>query len=93
MTSFFWSTLLLAATGATSATARKEFIHDVILFGVPCNWLLQVIQVLQPARSSFMTSVILEYFATGSYRCYSVSENPRFLRATGRNKSGCVIKL
>ena len=31
MTSFFWSTLLLAATGATSATARKEFIHDVLL--------------------------------------------------------------
>ena len=27
MTSFFWSTLLLVATGAT---ARKEFIYDVI---------------------------------------------------------------
>ena len=44
MTSFFWSTLLLVATGATGATARKEFIYDVIL---------------------------LEYFATGCYRCYS----------------------
>ena len=87
MTSFFWSTLLLVATGAT---ASKEFIYDVILFGVPCYWLLQVLQL---ARSSSMTSVILEYFATGSYRCYSVSENPRFLRATSRNKSGCVIKL
>ena len=30
MTSFFWSTLLLVATGATGATARKEFIYDVI---------------------------------------------------------------
>ena len=29
MTSFFWSTLLLVATGAT---ARKEFSYDVILF-------------------------------------------------------------
>ena len=29
MTSFFWSTLLLVATGATGATARKEFIYDV----------------------------------------------------------------
>ena len=28
VTSFFWSTLLLVATGAT---ARKEFIYDVIL--------------------------------------------------------------
>ena len=28
MTSFFWSKLLLVATGAT---ARKEFIYDVIL--------------------------------------------------------------
>ena len=28
MTSFFWSTLLLVATGAT---ARKEFSYDVIL--------------------------------------------------------------
>ena len=47
MTSFFWSTLLLVATGATGATgatARKEFIYDVIL---------------------------LEYLATGYYRCYS----------------------
>ena len=26
MTSFFWSTLLLVATGAT---ARKEFIYDI----------------------------------------------------------------
>ena len=40
MTSFFWSTLLLVATGATGATSatgatgatdRKEFIYDVIL--------------------------------------------------------------
>ena len=52
MTSFFWST----ATGATGATARKEFSYDVILFGVPCYWLLQVLQVLQLARSSSMTS-------------------------------------
>ena len=50
MTSFFWSTLLLVATGAT---ARKEFSYDVILFGVPCYWLLQVLQVLQLARSSY----------------------------------------
>ena len=41
MMSFFWSTLLLVASGAT---ARKEFIYDVIL---------------------------LEYLATGCYRCYS----------------------
>ena len=44
MTSFFWSTFLLVATGATGATARKEFSCDVIL---------------------------LEYRATGCYRCYS----------------------
>ena len=56
MTSFFWSTLLLVATGATGARARKEFSYDVILFGVPCYWLLQVLQVLQLARSSSMTS-------------------------------------
>ena len=31
MTSFFWSTLLLVATGVTGATACKEFIYDVIL--------------------------------------------------------------
>ena len=42
MMSFFWSTLLLVATGAT---AWKEFIYDVIL---------------------------LEYLATGYYRCYSL---------------------
>ena len=50
MTSFFWSTLLLVATGAI---APKEFSYDVILFGVPCYWLLQVLQL---ARSSSMTS-------------------------------------
>ena len=44
MTSFFWSTLSLVAICATVATARKEFVFDVIL---------------------------LEYFATGCYRCYS----------------------
>ena len=31
MMSFFWSTLLLVATGATVATAHKEFVFDVIL--------------------------------------------------------------
>ena len=41
MTSFYWSTLLLVAKGAT---AHKGFIYDVIL---------------------------LEYLATGCFRCYS----------------------
>ena len=86
MTSFFWSTLLLVATGAT---ARKEFIYDVI-FGVPCYWLLQVLQLASSlsmtsffwstlllvatgatARKQFIYDVILlEYLATGCYRCY-----------------------
>ena len=81
--SFFWSTLLLVTTAATAhkefsydimllvatgATARKEFGYDVIFFGVPCYWLLQVLQL---ARSLSMTSFFLEYLATGCYRCYS----------------------
>ena len=72
MTSFFWSTLLLVATGATGATARKEFSYDVILFGVPCYWLPQVLQVLQLARRlEFNYDVILfgvpcYWFATGA---------------------------
>ena len=61
---------LLLAT-ATGATARKAFSYDVILFGVPCYWLLQVLQVLQLARRLAMTSFFLEYLATGCYRCYS----------------------
>ena len=43
MTSSFWSTLLLVATGATSATARKEFIYDVIVkqsFSTYCTLIL-----------------------------------------------------
>ena len=61
MTSFFWSTLLLVATGATGATARKEFSYDVILLEYlatgcyRCYRLLQVLQVLPLARSLAMT--------------------------------------
>ena len=49
MTSFFWSTLLKVATGAT---ACKEFSYDLI-FLVPCYWLLQVPQL---SKSLSMTS-------------------------------------
>ena len=48
MTSFFYSTSLLVATGAT---ARKEFSYDVILFRVLCYWFLQVLLVQQVATS------------------------------------------
>ena len=39
MTSFFWSTLLLIATGAT---ARKEFIYDVINPGLRPFYVWQI---------------------------------------------------
>ena len=48
MTSFFWSTLLLIATGAA---AHKKFIYDVSFFRVPCCWLLQLLQAQQLATS------------------------------------------
>ena len=48
MTSFFWSTLLLVATGAT---ARKEFFYDVSFFRVLCYWFLQVLLVQQVTTS------------------------------------------
>ena len=67
MTSFFWSTLLLVATGAT---ARKEFRYDVILFW---STLLLVATGATgaTARKEFIYDVILlEYLATGCYRCY-----------------------
>ena len=38
MTSFFGVPCYWFATGATGATARKEFSYDVIFFGVPCYW-------------------------------------------------------
>ena len=63
MTSFFWSTLLLVATGAT---ARKEFNYDVILLEYLATGLLQVLQL---ARSLAMTSffgVPCYWFATGA---------------------------
>ena len=64
MTSFFWSTLLLVATGAT---ARKEFIYDVIL--------LEYLATGCYSRKEFIYDVILlEYLATGCYRCYSRKE-------------------
>ena len=61
----FWSNLLLVTTGATGATARKEFIYDFILLEYLATGLLQVLQVLQLARSLAMTSFFLEYLATG----------------------------
>ena len=68
MTSFFWSTLLLVATGATGATARKEFIYDVILWST-----LLLVATGATARKEFICDVILlEYLATGCYRCYSL---------------------
>ena len=48
MTSFFWSTLLLVATGAT---AHKEFFYDVSFFRVLCYWFQQVLLVQQVATS------------------------------------------
>ena len=63
MTSFFWSTLLLVATGAT---ARKEFSYDVVFLECLATGLLQVLQL---ARSLAMTSffgVPCYWFATGA---------------------------
>ena len=57
------------ATGATGATARKEFSYDVIFLEYLATGLLQVLQVLQLARSSSMTSffgVPCYWFATGA---------------------------
>ena len=48
LTSTFWSTLLLVATGAPD---RKKFIYDVRFSGVLCCWLLQVLQVQLVATS------------------------------------------
>ena len=48
LTSTFWSTLLLVATGTT---ARKELIYDVSFFTVSCYWLLQVSRVQQVTTS------------------------------------------
>ena len=67
MTSFFWSTCYWLATGDTGATARKEFSYDVIILEYLATGLLQVLQVLQLARSLAMTSFFLEYLATGCY--------------------------
>ena len=65
MTLSFWSTLLLVATGAT---ARKEFIYDVILWST-----LLLVATGATARKEFIYDVILlEYLATGCYRCYSL---------------------
>ena len=64
MTSFFWSTLLLVAT---CATARKEFVFDVILWST-----LLLVATGATARKEFSYDIILlEYLATGCYRCYS----------------------
>ena len=52
------------ATGATGATARKEFSYDVILFGVPCYWLLQVLQLARRLKFNYDV-ILLEYLATG----------------------------
>ena len=65
MTSFFWSTLLLVATGAT---ARKEFSYDVILLEYLATGLLHVLQL---ARSSSMTSFFWSTLLLVCYRCYS----------------------
>ena len=67
MTSFFWSTLLLVATGAT---ARKEFSYDVIFLEYLATGLLQVLQVLQLARSLAMTSFFGSTLLLVCYRCY-----------------------
>ena len=66
MTSFFGVPCYWFATGAT---ARKEFSYDVILLEYLATGLLQVLQVLQLARSSSMTSffgVPCYWFATGA---------------------------
>ena len=66
MTSFFCSTLLLVATGAT---ARKEFSYGVIFFkyvATGCYWLLQVLQLARSlAMTSFFGSILL-LVATGA---------------------------
>ena len=68
MTSLFGVPCYWFATGATSATARKEFIYDVIFLEYLATGLLQVLQL---ARSSTMTSFFLEYLLLVGYRCYS----------------------
>ena len=82
MTSFFWSTLLLVATGAT---ARKEFSYDVISLEYLATGLLQVLQL---TRSSSMTSffgVPCYWFATGATARKEFSYDVIFLEylATG----------
>ena len=79
MTSFFWSTLLLVATGATGATARKEFSYDVIFLEYLATGLLQVLQL---ARSLAMTSFFLEYLATGLLQVLQVLQLARSLAMT-----------
>ena len=64
MTSFFWSTLLLAATGAT---ARKEFSYDIILWST----VLLVVTGATACKEFSYDVILLEYLATGCYRCYS----------------------
>ena len=64
MMSFFWSTLLLVATGAT---AHKGFIYEVILWST-----LLLVATGATAHKEFIYDVILlEYLATGCFRCYS----------------------
>ena len=69
MTSFFGVPCYWFATGATGATARKEFSYDVIFLEYLATGLLQVLQVLQLARSLAMTSffgVPCYWFATSA---------------------------
>ena len=70
MTSLFWSTLLPCywfATGATGATARKEFNYDVIFLEYLATGLLQVLQL---ARSLAMTLFFWSTLLLVCYRCY-----------------------
>ena len=70
MTSFFGVPCYWFATGATGATARKEFNYDVILLKYLATGLLQVLQVLQLARSLAMTSFFWSTLLLVCYRCY-----------------------
>ena len=70
MTSFFGVPCYWFATGATGATARKEFSCDVIFLEYLATGLLQVLQVLQLARSPTMTSLFWSTLLLVCYRCY-----------------------
>ena len=65
MTSFFWSTLLLVATGAT---ARKEFVYDVILLEYLAAGCYRCYRSQNLSMTSFFWSTLL-LVATGATAC------------------------